>query len=55
MGGISFGSSPDEVILIPRALPPMSPPSAETREAMKVAESDLHCLLNKLVLVRGEV
>lgn len=37
--------------LVPRALPPLAPPSSAARAAMKVADADLQQLLDKLVLV----
>lgn len=40
--------------LVARVLPPMAPPTPAAREAMKVPDSELQQLLDKLVLVRGD-
>lgn len=51
-GGDGVGIPRKDARLVPRALPPMSPPCTAARAAMNVADVDLQRLLDKLVLVR---
>lgn len=51
-GGGSGGGSEEVLLLVNRAMPPVAQPTPPARAAMKVSESDLQQLLDKLVLVR---
>lgn len=51
--GVGVGAPRKVARLVPRALPPVSPPCPAARAAMNVPDVDLQRLLDKLVLVRA--